>query len=147
MERIDRFLGNSSWFNAFPNFQVTSFFQARSDHCPILLDYSPSSAIRSKASMNLFRYKKCWDDNPEVSFWIKEIWSNTTIVKIREIGHFLESWQTNQRIKLNELINQLTNFINMCLKRQLSDVDINNFIYVKNELYSLLNAKEIYWAQ
>ena len=148
MERLDRFLGNSTWFNTFPSCQAISFFQARSDHCPILMDTRPVPPIVRPNT--LFRYENCWADNPEVLLRIKELWSTpsrSTLSKLHDIRHFLATWQTNKRLKSNKRISQLNDFINLCLARHLSDSEVNGLLSAKRELDSLMNAKEIYWAQ
>jgi exonuclease III len=38
--RLDRFLANSEWINRFPNFINNHLVRYKSDHCPILLDFS-----------------------------------------------------------------------------------------------------------
>jgi hypothetical protein len=61
-ERLDRALGNTSWFNLFPNATVETLVAPASDHYPILLNCSPTP--RPQVYKRNFRYENAWHLEP-----------------------------------------------------------------------------------
>lgn len=54
LERLDHYLANSEWYSLFPNSYVYHGHAPYSDHCPIWLDTSGKSPIKSGPKFVMF---------------------------------------------------------------------------------------------
>ncbi|GMI84866.1 hypothetical protein HRI_002155900 [Hibiscus trionum] len=149
-ERLDRFVGNMAWKASFPNYNITSEFDAKSDHCFLLLNTEPLPPTNSRPPPTKFRFENCWASNEEGIAVVKQTWSSTkgnTLEKIKAVGSCLGDWQSQQRFKSNGRIKFLTKKINKLLQRPLSSTAEKRYISAKTELHKLLMEQEAYWAQ
>ncbi|KAF7843712.1 reverse transcriptase [Senna tora] len=69
--RLDRFLANGEWVNSFPNSVNHHLPRIKSDHCPILLNYSPDPTPTLKRP---FRCEKIWLNQPGFANIVREVW-------------------------------------------------------------------------
>jgi exonuclease III len=64
--RLDRFLANSEWLSVFPHYFNTHLLSYKSDHAPILLEFSPYAGQRQRHHRQKpIRYEQVWtrDEN------------------------------------------------------------------------------------
>ncbi|KAL4295395.1 hypothetical protein GQ457_12G013690 [Hibiscus cannabinus] len=58
-ERLDRYLATTDWFSLFPDYRVSSFFTAKSDHCFLLMDTTQAVPVKG-GTRDYFRFDSCW---------------------------------------------------------------------------------------
>ncbi|GMI63386.1 hypothetical protein HRI_000007900 [Hibiscus trionum] len=118
-ERLDRFVGNMAWKANNPNYNITSDFDAKSDHCFLLMNTEPPPLTNQRPPPSSFRFENCWATNDEGISVVKQTWASTkgdTLDKIKAIGSCLGDWQSQKRSKSYGRINFLTKSINKFLQ-------------------------------
>ncbi|KAK1592432.1 hypothetical protein Q3G72_024855 [Acer saccharum] len=72
-ERLDRCVGNSNWHNLFPIFTIKHLDYLKSDHRPILLEFS--GEVVHVQNGHRFLYESCWADKDDCHELIQKTWA------------------------------------------------------------------------
>ncbi|XP_012069274.2 uncharacterized protein LOC105631711 [Jatropha curcas] len=98
-ERLDRALGNITWQNHFPNYQVQNLVSSKSDHSPLFILTSPKT---DSLRHHRFRFENIWLEESDVDVVVRDSWTChegvDVIGKIKTCGERLQSW--GRRLKL-----------------------------------------------
>jgi hypothetical protein len=75
-ERLDRCVCNFRWRNLFVGARVCHLEFWRSDHRPILLDFSPNNSLlcQSRKGLRRFHFEECWANKQECDDIVKSVW-------------------------------------------------------------------------
>ncbi|XP_041011269.1 uncharacterized protein LOC121255039 [Juglans microcarpa x Juglans regia] len=97
-ERLDHFLANNAWCQAFPMAKVTHGSAAYSDHAPIMLQ--TKACIPRRRSHKPFRFEAMWVEGEECGKVIEKAWSfnhgfghmNDVLQKLKGCSESLAKW-------------------------------------------------------
>ncbi|XP_042958111.1 uncharacterized protein LOC122293658 [Carya illinoinensis] len=97
-ERLDRFLGNLMWCEAFPFTHVQHGVAAYSDHTPIWLD--SNGGLTKRKGHRLFRFEAMWIRDRDCTHIVERVWDesegigncNDLMGKISKCGVELSKW-------------------------------------------------------
>jgi hypothetical protein len=151
LARLDRFLTNSDWIQKYSNYNNTHLLIFKSDHCPILLNFSNDLPHRSnKQTQRMLRFQQVWTRNDQHVMKVKEAWSTTqghlTSNLSRTLDH-LHSWGQNLFGTLPRKIKQIQEEL-LSLNQRHGTMDLSNQIKDKEaELDNLLEGEEMWWRQ
>ncbi|GAU51479.1 hypothetical protein TSUD_413680 [Trifolium subterraneum] len=149
--RLDRFLATADWISNFPNFVNNHLTRYKSDHCPILLDFSNITGISTNNNQYYpKKFEQIWTTDDHHTYIVTEAWQNqqgSIDEKLRHTLNALHNWGRKtfgiipKRIK--ETHQDLYN---------LQQLQTNNHItlQIKNkekELDHLLEKEEMWWSQ
>ncbi|KAF5447472.1 hypothetical protein F2P56_033026 [Juglans regia] len=87
-EKLDRALGNLSWFSLFPDYYVSTLSAYCSNHCPILLT-TGAGLTTGMRNQRPFRYEANWDSREECGDLIKKAWDNISHQRSQETSESL----------------------------------------------------------
>jgi ribonuclease HI len=149
--RLDRFLASEGWIKSFPHYKNSHLTRYRSDHCPILLDFSSNPTCRSKKNQKKGnKYEVMWTKHADHIKIMKNAWqqANGSLTrKLSSVLHNMQSWGNDQfgciakKIKIAQSELQALN----------TQSDLSNImqqIHSKElELDSLLENEEVWWSQ
>lgn len=99
-ERLDRCPGNMEWKLLFPNFKVSHLDYWRSDHRPIILEFSDNFVVTGEVRRKRhFHFEECWVDKQECKELISSVWvdrscsnaMDTVLGNIKACGYRLDS--------------------------------------------------------
>ncbi|KAG7585295.1 Ribonuclease H domain [Arabidopsis thaliana x Arabidopsis arenosa] len=146
--RLDRALGNASWFQIFPRVQAEYLERIGSDHRPLFLRFVNENMTRS----GRFMFDKRWISKPEVAEIIKESWCKgeaegykAILQRISDCRKSISRWKRISNQNSKEQINQL--------RQRLEDEGVktqpnrNLLKSLKWELAEAYRAEELYWKQ
>jgi exonuclease III len=153
--RLDRFLATSDWISNFPNFVNTHLTRYKSDHCPILLDYSSINVTRVDNNKYYSRkFEQIWTTNAQHINIVKEAWSyhNGRIEqKLHHTLNALHSWGRKTFGIIPQKIREAQQELQtMQLDMQGDQIrhNLTNQIHAKEmELDELLEKEEMWWSQ
>jgi hypothetical protein len=98
--RLDRFLATNDWINLFPNFFNTHLLRYKSDHNPILLDFSNVVySMQNHHQRKIIRYEQVWARDENHRNIVKDVWSTnrgTTTQKLNKTLSSLHHWGSNR---------------------------------------------------
>jgi exonuclease III len=149
--RLDRFLATSEWINSFPNFSNSHLLRYKSDHAPILLEFSLSSGQTHKRDYHKpRRYEQVWTRDENHCNIVKTAWAThggTTNHKLMYTLNSLHRWGQQRfgvipkRIKAAQIELQHLNEQNGPdnFKQQIKNKE--------KELDDLLESEELWWGQ
>ncbi|KAK3204446.1 hypothetical protein Dsin_018492 [Dipteronia sinensis] len=154
-ERLDRCTGSIKWKLLFPHFTVFHLDYWRSDHRPILLEFSNHSVVLGNVrKKRRFHFEECWMDNQDCRDLISRVCVDrggfnavdVVIGNIKACGLSLDSWNGQCKRRLKEVI------INK--KMELKDAYNNTSSFswesihqIEAQLDSALEIEERYWRQ
>ncbi|KAL4296049.1 hypothetical protein GQ457_12G013320 [Hibiscus cannabinus] len=148
-ECLDRYLATTEWFTLFPDYRVSSFFIAKSDHCFLLMDTTREVSVKG-GSRDYFRFDSCWSKEEDCIERVRSSWlhsSGSTVSRLQAIGDSLRSWQADRRVSSTKRMSDLQSFLNSCMQGTITDEAKVAFLEAKREHKSLLDKDEAYWAQ
>ncbi|KAE8678736.1 hypothetical protein F3Y22_tig00111402pilonHSYRG00179 [Hibiscus syriacus] len=150
LERLDRGVANTNWWELFPNFRLghlpTSFLDL--DHCPILLS-TDVEAFRTMRMWHL-RFEASWllEDSCEAE--VKRLWSSsrgTVPTRLKEVSTGLEVWfkriTREKKISMKDLCKRLEKLN----ASDLSDDVLGEITQVKLAMNIEADREELYWKQ
>ncbi|KAL4348123.1 hypothetical protein GQ457_17G009920 [Hibiscus cannabinus] len=149
-ERLDRFLATTDWFSLFPEYRVSSFYTAKSDHCFLLMDATQVNVSAKGETRDYFRFDNCWSKEEACIERVRSSWLHSpgsTASKLRAIGDSLRSWQADRHASSTKRMSDLQGFLNSCTQGSITDEAKAAFLDAKREHKSLLDKDEAYWAQ
>ncbi|GAU34369.1 hypothetical protein TSUD_217090 [Trifolium subterraneum] len=92
--RLDRFLATTDWTNRFPNFINQHIVRYRSDHCPILLDFSHIQRRKTGTHKNYCKkFEQLWLTDQNHKEVVKAAWGRKHNIK-EKLNHTLNSLHT-----------------------------------------------------
>jgi hypothetical protein len=95
--RLDRFLANSDWITKFPNYVNNHLARYKSDHCPILLDFSNINRSRATPTTNNFtkKFEQIWTTDAHHKEVVSKVWHyqhSSLENKLQHTLNALHSW-------------------------------------------------------
>jgi hypothetical protein len=76
--RLDRFLANYNWISALPTYSNYHLLRFKSDHSPILLEFSPlSDSVQQNFKDRPIRYEQVWTRDENHYQQVKENWQHS----------------------------------------------------------------------
>ncbi|KAL6182497.1 hypothetical protein ACLB2K_043916 [Fragaria x ananassa] len=94
-ERLDRFLGSSTWLQLFPTSKVTHLPPNESDHLPILIQIQRCGRRKKRKKRRKFRFEEFWLREKDV----KEIIEVELEKELKELMHKEQTfWQQRSRV-------------------------------------------------
>jgi hypothetical protein len=149
--RLDRFLANSNWIAMFPNFTNTHLTRYRSDHCPILLDFSHISCIRNQRQQYYGKkFEQIWTTNEHHHNIVKNAWQTghgDIENKLKHTLNTLHSWGRKTFGIIPKRIKETQQELNDLQNAQNSQ-NLTSIIRSKEkELDDLLEVEEMWWSQ
>lgn len=151
IERLDRALGNSMWFDLYPNCHMFNLAPIASDHSPILVTTSRENNPTKKPS----KFNKCWLRDPGCRDIVERYWfcnspgSHAFKHKksLQNVKHELRLWNIhsfgNIQTKLRDINSQLGNLHS----QGVIDQHDNRNIILKQELDHWSNIQHDLWSQ
>jgi exonuclease III len=149
--RLDRFLATTDWISMFPNYLNTHLVRYKSDHCPILLEFSQFFCNRSKPSSHyLKKFEQVWTTDADHINIVLETWQQQSGSLDRKLQHTLNalhSWGSKsfgiipQRIKKSQ--QDLHRLQQLQPNHHLNSQILNK----EKELDELLEKEELWWSQ
>ncbi|KAL4348306.1 hypothetical protein GQ457_17G007700 [Hibiscus cannabinus] len=149
-ERLDRYLATTDWFTLFPEYRVSSFYTAKSDHCFLLMDTTQVTVSVKGGVRDYFCFDSCWSKEEACIERVRSSWlhsSGSTVSRLQAIGDSLRSWQADRRVSSTKRMSDLQGFLNSCMQGTITDEAKTAFLEAKREHKSLLDKDEAYWAQ
>ncbi|PNY14024.1 hypothetical protein L195_g010693 [Trifolium pratense] len=149
--RLDRFVANTDWISLFPNYSNSHLLRYKSDHAPILLDFSPYAGHKQRQKRNTpIRYEQIWSRDTNHIQIVKDHWlanGGPTHQKLTTALNALQSWGKNRfgiiptRIKnLQEELKKLNDENGaLNLTEQIKSKEL--------ELDDILECEEMWWGQ
>ncbi|KAL4339651.1 hypothetical protein GQ457_08G033250 [Hibiscus cannabinus] len=148
-EHLDCYLATREWFTLFPDYRVSSFFTAKSDHCFLLMETSHAVSVKG-GTRDYFRFDNCWSKEEGCIEKVRSSWlhsSGSTVSRLQAIGDSLRSWQADRCVSSTKRMSDLQGFLNSCMQGTITDEAKTAFLEAKREHKSLLDKDEAYWAQ
>jgi hypothetical protein len=151
LARLDRFLATSDWITRFHKYNNNHLLRFKSNHCPILLDFSPVLPLMSlKQGPKMQRFEQIWTRNEQHIARVKEAWTSNQghlSHRLHRTLDHLHSWGHNLFGILPRKIKQAQEEL-MQLNQRHGSMDLSQQIKDKeNELDNLLDREEIWWKQ
>jgi len=81
-ERLDRALGNASWFQSFPNAKVENLVVSTSDHYPILFTREPVTCVW--VPKRTFKFENAWCVESGIHDVVSDSWLSGAGMPISE---------------------------------------------------------------
>jgi hypothetical protein len=149
--RLDRFFANSNWIDMFPNFTNTHLTRYRSDHCPILLDFTHISCIRPP-NQHYYgkRFEQIWTTNENHHNIVKEAWltgQGDLGNKLKLTLNTLHNWGRKTFGIIPQRIKETQKELDDLLNSHNSQTQTNNIRNKEKELDDLLEMEELWWSQ
>lgn len=145
--RLDRALVSYSWLSAFPQAKLFNLPFSASDHSPLLL--SLCSEVRF-SSVSRFRFENAWVREPLCRQLILEQWSSVQAVSIQDklhgCRHFLSKWGVSVTGRFKSRIGRCKAMMRKFKGRQEQEA-VKQYEDANNEMFEILQQKEIYWQQ
>lgn len=141
--RLDRAMGNCSWFETFPaTFSEYLRFEG-SDHRP-LITYLDAS---SKKKRGLFRFDRRLATKPEVRSLVQEEWnpSISVLSRLNNIRQSLVEWTKTQNVKNKDSIHKAQRDLDTALSSLTPDPELIDIL--TTELDKAYAEEELYWRQ
>ncbi|KAK9911453.1 hypothetical protein M0R45_035362 [Rubus argutus] len=108
--RLDRALGNLTWFESWQSLKCRTLTMSSSDHCPILVTCDKMVGI----SKPPFRFQGMWLLHPNFISLLHDFWDNHQVVgcpmfvlatKLRALKSMLKEWNFNVFGDINQQVN------------------------------------------
>jgi hypothetical protein len=149
--RLDRFLATTDWISMFPNYLNTHLVRYKSDHCLILLDFSPFFCNRSKSrSHYLKKFEQVWTTDADHINIVKDTWQKhrgSIDSKLQQTLNALHSWGSKTFGIIPKRIKNCQQDLQKLQQLQ-PHQNINSQITNKEkELDELLEKEELWWRQ
>lgn len=150
--RLDRGVASPDWSNRFQNARVEHICSARSDHLPLLLQFSTRTEYRRKKE---FRYEALWEREGSLQEVIEDSWkSSGPASSLKEIKEKLNVMQQNlskwSSVKIGSVtrkVSKLRKRMHDLMNKTTSLANDREIKKVGDELDELLLREEILWRQ
>ncbi|KAL4297003.1 hypothetical protein GQ457_12G013540 [Hibiscus cannabinus] len=70
-------LATTDWFTLFPDYRVSSFYTAKSDHCFLLMDNTQAVSVKS-GTRDYFRFDSCWSNEVACIERVRSSWLHSS---------------------------------------------------------------------
>jgi hypothetical protein len=95
--RLDRFLASSNWITKFPNYVNNHLVRYKSDHCPILLDFTNITSSRAIPTNSNYtkKFEQIWTTDAHHMEVVSKAWhqqQGSLDNKLHYTLHALHSW-------------------------------------------------------
>jgi hypothetical protein len=153
-ERLDRAMANREWSLIFPFVTVTVLAASRSDHNPILIQYSEFQEERQQYRRG-FKFEEAWTKDVEYSSIVQSAWGGNSVgesdiqavqTKLSSCQHTLSWWskkkfgQSEENLKRKK--KQLLDL--QSVSRPGTAMDIKR---IKAEIDEILLREDLHWKQ
>ncbi|XP_026395787.1 uncharacterized protein LOC113290395 [Papaver somniferum] len=150
-ERLDRVMGNDSWFNLYNECHVYHLAPIASDHSPIVL----TSSRVSNPVRRPIKFKRCWLADPSCKDLIKENWnacnngSAAFIHKnnLKHVKFVLKDWNIQSFGHIQTIISNINNQLELLHSQAVVDTNDNRIVSLLAELNKWQNIEEDFWKQ
>jgi hypothetical protein len=150
-ERLDRFLASEDWMQTFPSYMNSHLVRYKSDHCPMLLEFSTNPVCRNqKLQQKPKKYELMWSSHEEHHKIVQAAWNHaggSLASKLAFTLDHMSSWGKQQfgnipkRIKVVQ--DDLIELNNNSEKAEM----MNKILQKEMELDKLLESEEMWWNQ
>jgi hypothetical protein len=154
-ERLDRAVANTEWRNLFPGYEVRHGDQQHSDHMPIIvkLDGENTSHIVGQ-NKHTFRFEAQWLNEEGCAELVEKAWaesfgagSQTVGEGLQDVSKVLDNWNRNVLGDLDTGIKKVKKKLQQCVKKPLSNTNIQEEHVMRYHLDKLEGQKNTYWKQ
>jgi hypothetical protein len=149
--RLDRFFASEGWIHSFPHHKNSHLVRYSSDHCPLLLEFSPNPPCRKKQNQKkIHKYEIIWTQHEDHISTVKRAWQQTNGSLTRKLAstlHYMNTWGQHQFGSIPQKIKEAQAELHVLNNNSdLADmmVQIQN---KENELDKLLEKEEMWWSQ
>lgn len=143
--RLDRAMGNCSWFERFPSGRCEYLRFEGSDHRPVVVHFDVSICKKK----GLFRFDRRLKDKPEIRKIVSDQWKSdprdsvfTRVCKIR--GNIIK-WVKEQNQNSNLMIKQAQMELETALSSSTPNTELITSLSAKLE--AAYKEEELYWSQ
>jgi hypothetical protein len=148
--RLDRFLATPRWTECYPNYINLHLLRYGSDHCPIMLEFSPISIYRKNNGQNHNKkFEHMWLRNEEHFKIVKDSWkthTNNITMKLSHTLSQLHSWGKQNFSSIPKNIQKVKDELQL-LNSQHSSDPMRTIREKEKELDDLLQYEEMWWRQ
>lgn len=145
--RLDRCLITTGWYSVFPAASLINLEFSSSDHNPLLLHPSPGQTTQYHTS---FRFENAWLKEPMCMQIVKDHWADggnlDLVQKLTRCSRSLAEWGRSITTGFGAKIKYCREELKLLKSRQ-DNTSVSRFKEVKNQLFHILDQKEIYWRQ
>ncbi|KAM6599952.1 hypothetical protein CsatA_019561 [Cannabis sativa] len=145
--RLDRALVSKQWLVYFSSAQLLNLELSSSDHSPLLLNLVGQSYISRHKQ---FRFENFWLREPMCFQVVKDCWVESALggiqEKIKLCGNKLTEWNNDYLGKFHSRLKHWKSEAKK-FKAGRDDVSLRRFKEAENNLFEVLNQKEIFWRQ
>ncbi|MCH80381.1 hypothetical protein A2U01_0001148, partial [Trifolium medium] len=148
--RLDRFLATSNWTSMFPKYANYHLVRYRSDHCPILLEFSQDFRCRTNNPKHYCkRFEQIWTTDEQHTSIVMDAWNNKqggTKEKLQHTLNALRNWGRKTFGIIPTRIKETQQALET-LQLKSDTQRLNQQIKAKEkELDDLLEKEEMWWS-
>ncbi|GMI76000.1 hypothetical protein HRI_001269300 [Hibiscus trionum] len=147
-ERLDRGVGNPTWWDLFPHFNLSHMPHSFSDHCPLLLN--TDSRQKSSNLISHFRFEAAWLLEDSCEEEVKHLWESTAGLvphRLQQLSQGLELWFKRIRKEKNITMADLRKKLSHLQNLHPSDDALEEITNVKLAMNLQIDREEVYWEQ
>jgi hypothetical protein len=149
--RLDRFFATPNWISMFPNYINTHLTRYRSDHCPILLDFSHISCTRNYNQQHYGKkFEQIWTTNENHYNIVKNAWQNgqgNVGHKLQYTLNTLHNWGKKTFGVIPKRIKETQQELDVLQNDQDNQNLAQQIRNKEKELDDLLEMEELWWSQ
>ncbi|MCH81570.1 hypothetical protein A2U01_0002360, partial [Trifolium medium] len=149
--RLDRFLATTDWISSFPNYINNHLARYKSDHCPLLLEFSPTLCNRSNTNKYFSKkFEQIWTTDEQHTNIVKEAWQYQNVNLEKKLQHTLNALHTWGRITFGIIpkrIKKVQHDLHNLQQHQTDQSTIQQIHNKEQELDDLLEKEEMWWSQ
>lgn len=152
LERLDRFVPNSSWIAIYANYRTSNLDFFGSDNRPVkLITDQPHCNLGLNCS-KAFNFNHHWLLEDEYQDLISSCWSSGSSssplpAKLPKLSEALSFWVNSQVDSLDKDIKKLRHMIDNIRENPTSEASCDQLGSLEAKLEKLLHKEEIYWKQ
>ncbi|KAK8697653.1 hypothetical protein V6N13_113792 [Hibiscus sabdariffa] len=148
-QRLDHFLGNTTWLSAFSQASMYHLDRLGSDHCPIVLRLMAPTPISVHRS---FYYLDAWNEHPTFNDFLSSVWepNGSLLGNIENFKLKATSWKVEVFSYIREKKKRLRariRGIDRVLNQRHSDSLVILGRKLRSELETVLDQEENLWRQ
>ncbi|KAL2938369.1 LINE-1 retrotransposable element ORF2 protein [Bienertia sinuspersici] len=147
-ERLDRFVGSTTWCSLFPGYEVTHLMRYKSDHMPTLLRaYMGDERRRRKPKW--FKFETCWLLEESCESVVREVWEQAwdcnVVGKVAGVARGLRNWSSNKFDGLGKQIKEVEGALKVAQRKPITQESCEECIKLERILDDLNEKHEAYW--
>lgn len=151
-EKLDRFLANRSWINAFPDMEAVNLEFYGSDHRPVKLYFNSRPCQHHPRAGSSFMFETKWlleDDFLDVVTTAWNVNSNDTDLsaRISQSSSSLQSWARDRIGNTGGRIKRTRDKLNRIMDKEAIVWDESEVDALEAELEKLETQEELHWRQ